>query len=290
MNLSVIIIAFKSDHLLDKLIKSFPKKFQIIIIENSRNIKIKKKIEKKFKNTKVIIPSKNLGYAAAANLGIKNCKNKFVTIATPDISISLNVIFKFSKLLDKFSNFSIITGVYKNQTIHKNYVLKKEKNTKELKIGKLNLKEVNDIDGCFLILNKLTFNTNKIFDDNFFMYFENTDLCRRLRLKNKKMYIVDNLKFSHKGTNSSFKKHEIEILKNRNWHYSWSKFYYMKKHHNYFYALKKVTPNLFKATVGYFQAVIASDKKHVITHKGTIFGILNAITLRKSLLRPITSK
>ena len=31
MNLSVIIIAFKSDHLLDKLIKSFPKKFQIIV-------------------------------------------------------------------------------------------------------------------------------------------------------------------------------------------------------------------------------------------------------------------
>ena len=290
MNISVIIISFASDHMLDKLIKSFPKKFQIVIIENSRNISTKKYIEKKFINTKVIIPTKNLGYAGAVNLGLKNCRNNFVTIATPDIQISIDVMKKFENLLKNFNNFSLISGVYHNQRIHQNYVLKKgEKNT-ELKIGKLNLREVIDIDGCFLILNKSKFNTEKVFDDNFFMYFENTDLCHRLKLKNKKMYIVNNLKFNHKGTKSTAKRHEIKISENRNWHYSWSKFNYFKKHNSYLYAFKIVMPNLFKASVGYLQALIASDKNLTKTHKATISGIISAITLKKSFFRPDINK
>ena len=54
------------------------------------------------------------------------------------------------------------------------------------------------------------------------------DLCKNLYNQNKKMYIIKNLKFDHVGT-SSTKKYSREILLNRNWHFSWSKFYYFKK-------------------------------------------------------------
>ena len=71
MKLSFIIISYKSDHLLNSLLKKIPKKHEIIIIENSLQKKTKQKIEKKYKNSKVIIPKKNLGYASAFNKAFK---------------------------------------------------------------------------------------------------------------------------------------------------------------------------------------------------------------------------
>ena len=56
MNLSVVIVAFKSFHLLEKLIKSIPKNYEIIIIENSLDREIKEKFEI-YSNVRVIIPN-----------------------------------------------------------------------------------------------------------------------------------------------------------------------------------------------------------------------------------------
>ena len=59
MSFSVVIVAFKSEHLLEKLIKSIPKSYEVIVIENSINYSVKKNIEKLFTNSKVIVPETN---------------------------------------------------------------------------------------------------------------------------------------------------------------------------------------------------------------------------------------
>ena len=59
MNLSVVIVAFKSEHLLEKLILSIPKNYEIIIIENSLDREIKDKFEK-HENVQVVIAIDNL--------------------------------------------------------------------------------------------------------------------------------------------------------------------------------------------------------------------------------------
>ena len=59
MNISVVIIAFKSDHLLQNLIDSIPNHHEIIVIENSLQTKTKTYLENKFSNTHVVIPEKN---------------------------------------------------------------------------------------------------------------------------------------------------------------------------------------------------------------------------------------
>ena len=78
MNLSVIIVAFKSGHLLEKLILSIPKNYEITIIENSLDSEIKNKYEK-HENVKVIIPKENLGYGKSFNLGLEISKNNYTS-------------------------------------------------------------------------------------------------------------------------------------------------------------------------------------------------------------------
>ena len=78
MDLSIVIVSFKSFHLIEKHIRLIENKHQIIIVENSLDKELKEKLEKLYNNVEVIIPENNLGYGAALNLGIKQSKNNFV--------------------------------------------------------------------------------------------------------------------------------------------------------------------------------------------------------------------
>ena len=68
--LTIVFSSYQSQHLLKKILYQFNKKYKIIIIENSLDIKIKKLFEKKYKNVEVIIPKENLGLAKSYNLGM----------------------------------------------------------------------------------------------------------------------------------------------------------------------------------------------------------------------------
>ena len=61
MDFTVVIVSFKSFHLVEKHIKNIDKKYKIIIIENSLDKDLKTRIEKNYSNVTVILPQKKLG-------------------------------------------------------------------------------------------------------------------------------------------------------------------------------------------------------------------------------------
>ena len=286
MSISVVIISYKSDHLLENIITSIPDHFEIIVIENSLNKKTKDNLENKFSNTKVIIPNTNLGYSGGVNLGIKKSKYNFSLVLVADVVVSSKMLLNMEKCIENFSQFSLIAPVYENPTIHKNFKIFDKSIINKIQVKNFKLTEVDEIDGACFLVNKNEFKDHEILDDNFFLYFESTDLCHRLKLKKKKMYIVEDLKFMHIGLASSEEKYAFEILVNRNWHYCWSKFYFFKKNYSYLYALRKLSPNLLKSLIAYFKSKITLDSKNARLNKANISGILNAILLKKSSYRP----
>lgn len=286
MKLSVVIISFKSDHLLSNLISKFPRNYEIIIIENSLQKKTKINFEKKFKNIKVFIPSKNLGYAGGVNMGVKKSKNSLVLIVTADINFSKIMIKNFENCVKNFNDFSLLAPVYKNNKIHRNYKIFNNNENNYFYIKNFKLLEVDEIDGALFLINKKKFKSNKIMDENFFLYFDTTDLCFNLKKDKKKMFVIKNLKFFHKGTSSSDKRYNFEIAINRNWHYSWSKFYYYKKNKNYLFALRKVLPNLLRSLIKYIFYNINLDNKNTKLNKAILSGAINSILLNKSFYRP----
>ena len=60
-NLSVVIVSFKSEHVIENCINSIDSEIEIVIIDNSNNDQFKKKIETKYKNVKCILSNENLG-------------------------------------------------------------------------------------------------------------------------------------------------------------------------------------------------------------------------------------
>ena len=108
MDLTIVIVSFKSGDILHRCIKSIDKKYPIVIVENSQNIKLKEELEKKYLNVECILPEKNLGYGAGNNLGIKISKTKYVLTLNPDTILYENTISKLLEQANIIEDFALL--------------------------------------------------------------------------------------------------------------------------------------------------------------------------------------
>ena len=284
MSLTIVIVTFKSQHLIIDLLKSIPKKYKVLIIENSKDLGLKTKIESNFNNVKVHIPKENLGYAGGINYGVNIASTKYVFCLVADVIFESQTFYLLEEIVKKI-DFTIIAPTFKDESVYKNYIEHEDKNFKPFEIEDFQILQVKEVDGAAFIVNKNKFKGN-IMDDKIFMYFESTDMCLNTYKRGEKIYAILNVKFDHLGLQSSESQFSSEIKKNRNWHYCWSKFYFYKKNYNYFYALSKITPNFLRALNTLIKASIKRDMKTYLNSKAEISGIINSVLNKKSSYRP----
>ena len=60
--LTFIIVSYRSQNVIHRCIKSIDSQIKIIVVENSNNFFIKKDLERKYPNVKVLVSGNNLGY------------------------------------------------------------------------------------------------------------------------------------------------------------------------------------------------------------------------------------
>lgn len=287
MDITILIISYNSSDLVKNYIKNLSKKIPILVIENSRDKNLKDYLEKNYKNVKVLIPKKNLGYGAALNLGIKESKTKFVYCSTVDVVINNHNFLLLDKYKNILRNFVILGGTYSNQKIYKNYEIKEPKiiNENLLKIG---IKEVDVIFGSAFLLNKKILKEKKIFklfDENFFLYFEDIDASLKLRKHNLKLFVSNKIKFQNKDRRNINLDYDLKYKLSRNWHYCWSKFYFYKKNYSYFFALKKICPNFLRAIRSLIVNLIIMNNNGILISIVQISAILNSLMLKSSSYR-----
>ena len=284
-SVTLVFSSYQSGALLKKVIKKLPSSYKILVIENSLNKKIKKILEKSFKNVEVIIPKENLGLARSYNLGIKKAKTKYVFLNNPDLEIKNDSIKKLIECAESIKNFGIISPTYRNEKIFKNYEILKyrEKNNSPL-FKKFGVMEVDIIDNSFIVNRK---NIKKfLFDERYFLYFETFDFCKNLKKEGEKLFVCNKIKYHHYGSSSVDRKFDTIVKLTRAFHYNWSKFYYFKKHYNYLFALKKIVPNFFNSLKKILFSILKLDKKNLMIGLVELYGILTAILLLNSFYRP----
>ena len=284
-NLTLIFCSYRSQYFLEKVLRRFYKKYPIIIVENSCDKSIRDELKSKFKNINFIIPKKNLGVASSYNLAIKRAKSKFVFLNNPDIEISNFAIRKLITCANKIKNFGIISPVYKNERIFRNYeILSSKKEYINKRTKKFNVREVDLIDNSFLISKHII--KKIMFDEKFFLYFEVFDFAKNLKKIGKKLYVAKNIKFNHFGSSSVPIKYSNLVEKTRAFHYNWSKFYFYKKNYNYFFALRKIYPNIFKALKKLLISLIKVDTNNCLISLIELMGIFASVFCLKSFYRP----
>jgi len=275
-NLTFVIVTYNSEEVIDNCLKSLPKEASKIIIENSKNIETKNYLEKNYDNIKVFL-SENEGMGTSNNKGINKSNTQFVFVINPDTVFKDNAIKNIFDEAKLINDFAIISPINTDPN-HPNYITSN-------KIFSENIIEADSVDGFAMLINKKKFEKNNFFDENFFLFLENDDLCKRAKILGNNIYVIKNAFIDHIGFSSSRKidKDELEYL--RNWHWMWSKFYFNKKHYGFFQAFISILPSFFSSILKIlFFAMIFNKKKRKI-YQFRFSGILNSITGKTSWYR-----
>ena len=275
-NVTFIIVCYKSENVIYKCLDSLPINSKKILIENSRNIKLKKELELKYDNIEVFL-NDNLGMGASNNIGISRSNTDFVFILNPDTIFKPDTIDNLINDLKQIDDFAIVSPVISNERFpnYKGIVNENNKNQ--------NIISVNVVDGFSMLINKKKFQGN-FFDENIFLYLENDDLCKRAIDSGHKIYVFNNSIVDHIAA-SSTNMNKVDIEKLRNWHWMWSKFYYNRKHYGITKALIRILPNLFSSLFKYliFSILFNKTKKNIYYNR--LSGLISSIVGKKSYYR-----
>lgn len=211
-DLTIIIVLYNDTGLVLNLLNKI-KNFKIIIVDNGKNDKILKEIII-FKNIISIIKNKkNIGYGNAINIAVDQIKTEYFLILNPDLEIDEKSVVR---LLEDIKRYNAIGGSpivvpdkdfygifpEKENGISRKF-LEKEifDNLKKTKIeGPCS---VDVAKGCVMLFNTNVFNKIGKFDKKFFLFWEEIEICRRIR-QNKFSYIIspNSCAFHHQGNSS----------------------------------------------------------------------------------------
>jgi len=273
-DITIVITSFKSEKKIKNCLKTINPECSVINVENSNDNEHKNKIEQEFNNVKCILSGENAGYGKGNNIGLNEVKTKYALILNPDTELFPETLEKFIQIAKNKSNFAIIGPAITDNK--KNYNRSSE----------LNLKNVEAVKGFAMFLNLSEFKEIGYFDENFFFFLEEIDLCRRLYKKNKKIYYCENISVYHEGGHSHDTYVDYEMELSRNWHWMWSIFYYNKKYNGYFISLIKILPKLIKSFFKVIYYFLIFNKKERSIYLYRLLGIVNSILGRKSWYRP----
>ncbi|MFA5961407.1 MAG: glycosyltransferase family 2 protein [Parcubacteria group bacterium] len=246
MKLSIIIVNYKSRAYLEKcLISIFAKidagiDFEVIVVNNDAEQEIVALTEA-FPKVRVMQNQKNSGFGSANNFGAKEAKGEVLFFLNPDTEVSSG---KISSVLEEFSK-DVDLGILGAKLINPDSTVQKWIAGGEVSLWRIignNFCMIRDkkywqsseetsvawVAGTAMFARKKLFLELGGFDEQFFMYFEDTDLCRRMRLFGKNVLYFPAFSVLHHGGKSFSEKNKQKKA------YYLSQERYFKKHRGNF--------------------------------------------------------
>jgi GT2 family glycosyltransferase len=210
MNLSIVIVNYKSLEKVRKCLKSileadtFLLDYELILVDNNSGDDLSG-LSRGFNNFKLIKNDTNLGMGAGNNLGIKKAEGDFILVLNPDTELRVNTIKTMFNYLKQEDEVAILgpkllnpdlslqyscarfpkpwTPIFRRTFL--GYFFKKHIDWFLMKdFSHSEIKEVDWLMGSCLLFRSKDFPG---FDERYFMYFEDIDLCRSFKEQGKKI-------------------------------------------------------------------------------------------------------
>ena len=268
--LSIIIVNYNSKNvILDCLssIKNINEKFnfEVFVVDNASSESIPE-LESSFPQFKFIYNEKNLGFAAANNIGIKNAKGKYILLLNPDTIINENSFQPMIEYLEKHNDVGIVgckifnalgeiersthsfptlakefvhaNEFIKNFFVYESWASKLLKNSLKTKSmdsywNHDSIKEVDHVTGACMMVKREAVDKAGLLDEAFFLYNEEVEWSLRIKKAGYKSIFLPDSNIIHLFGHSTKQKVQKQTLNKLLVERYRGMFYFFQKHYGF---------------------------------------------------------
>jgi GT2 family glycosyltransferase len=261
MDFSLIIVNYNTtEHIIKCLDSLFEKtkniEYEIIVVDNNSIDRSIDKLPTVYNKVRFIFRNINDGFGAGCNYGVKYARGKYIAFINPDITFINNALLEFYNYFEKNSEIGICSGIlvddkeipqycfnnfpnlnwefheafgyFQNKLINKLLSIPSITNNEKKEF------EVDWFHGACLVMKKDIFINVGGFDEKIFLYYEDVDLCYRVKQMQRKIICLPFVRLIH------FQRSSVRIDNGSDIYFynmHKSKIYYLNKHYSKIYVI-----------------------------------------------------
>lgn len=207
MELSVVILNYKTRGLLKQCLKgllAYPLPFatEVLVVDNASHDGTAEMIRAEFPGVTCIENPRNLGFAGGMNVGLRAARGNYSLILNPDIAVLGNAVERMHRFLERHQDVGMCAPRLLNpdgtvqsscrQFPTPSVIMFRRSPLGSLPFAKAPLRRFLMLDwdhasnspvdwalGACLLVRRSAMESVGLFDERFFLYFEDVDWCRR---------------------------------------------------------------------------------------------------------------
>ncbi|MBM3291572.1 glycosyltransferase family 2 protein [Candidatus Bathyarchaeota archaeon] len=248
--ISIIIVSYNNPQILKQTLDSIYSNlcetdFELVVVDNCSKETNVSMIRNSYTKVVLIENDSNRGFAAGCNIGAKISRGKYLLFVNSDIIFRKNPLPKILDYLSNNHQTGIVGGQLLNldeslqpsffkfpsllmrflQITNFKSLIKKMLPTKQL--PNETFIEVDYVSGAFLLIQKDLFVKLNGFDENYFMYHEDADLCFQAKKNGKKVTAYISTDIIHLGENYEYSLNYFSI-----YHLNRGQIFFYKKNYS----------------------------------------------------------
>ncbi|MHB0998364.1 MAG: glycosyltransferase family 2 protein [Armatimonadota bacterium] len=259
IELSIIIVSWNTRDLLQRCLQSIystvpPTDFEVIVVDNASSDGSPDMVAESFPEVKLVNSKQNLGFSAGNNIGIRMASGRYLLLLNPDAELQPDAARVMIEFADAHPKTAFVGPMLLNSdgTLQKNgrkfpgllrevlgltrlYKLIWSYYDRKMGWGREDFDltaQVDEVSGACILARKSAVDEVGLLDERFFMYYEETDWCCRMRKAGWEIYYLPEAKVMHHWAAGA---KQIGLEGSRIFHRS--QFMYFRKHHGLAQAL-----------------------------------------------------
>lgn len=216
-DVSIVITTYNSAHVIGGTLAAVPEHVHVIVVDNASRDDTIDAVKSARPSAEIIVQNTNTGFGRGCNAGLSRVASPFALLVNPDLTLEPGCIKAFERAARDHPEIDLFGSP---DTVHRP---RDATNSTTEEIIPVEM-----ISGSCMFLRMEALRPLGFFDENIFLYFEDTDFCLRVRRSGQKIALVRDARTKHLGGASTQKRHDNEVEKMRL--FGQSSAYYASKH------------------------------------------------------------
>jgi GT2 family glycosyltransferase len=234
-DLSIIIVSWNTKEYLLRCLKSVfqsenRNSWEVILVDNGSQDGSAGDAKRLFPDIHLIANETNLGFAKATNQGLKHSSGRYLLLLNPDTEVKQGAIQDLVRFMEthpdagiagaqllngdgsrqnSIANFPSLATELLNKSLLRRVFPKKFPGKKKDYVGPI---EVDSVIGACMVTRRETLEQIGVLDEDYFLFFEETDWCFRIKRAGWKVFHFPQAKVIHfQGRGAETKKREAKV-------------------------------------------------------------------------------